>query len=149
MAQGPDFAARISHMVAMHNRKFTDMINKEKMAYPHIKILSFDTGYYFNDMITNPSKYHLSNVKAACYTGGYWLRSLTNLNSVLAAKQVNIDIANVPSLRTAYITSLSAAIGEQSCQKPDEYLFWDQLHPTRRVHQIIAAIALNILDHIA
>jgi len=32
------------------------------------------------------------------------------------------------------------------CIKPDNYLFWDGIHPTRAGHQVIADTALNILS---
>lgn len=31
------------------------------------------------------------------------------------------------------------------CQEPDEYLYWDGIHPTRAAHAIVAAIAASIL----
>jgi phospholipase/lecithinase/hemolysin len=32
------------------------------------------------------------------------------------------------------------------CKKPDGYLFWDGVHPTRATHEIIADLALDVLD---
>jgi phospholipase/lecithinase/hemolysin len=32
-----------------------------------------------------------------------------------------------------------------TCESPDEYLFWDGIHPTKAVHAIIAAEAGSVL----
>ncbi len=32
-----------------------------------------------------------------------------------------------------------------SCQAPDEYLFWDGIHPTRAAHTIVAQAAASVL----
>ena len=34
-----------------------------------------------------------------------------------------------------------------SCSNPDEYLFWDEFHPTTAVHEIIAESALEVLTN--
>ena len=31
------------------------------------------------------------------------------------------------------------------CQAPDEYLFWDGIHPTRAAHTIVAQAAASVL----
>jgi phospholipase/lecithinase/hemolysin len=32
-----------------------------------------------------------------------------------------------------------------TCQRPDEFLFWDGIHPTKAVHGIIAQEAASVL----
>jgi outer membrane lipase/esterase len=33
-----------------------------------------------------------------------------------------------------------------SCKKPDQYLFWDGIHPTKAVHKIFAEEAADVLN---
>lgn len=37
-------------------------------------------------------------------------------------------------------------VSQAACVKPDNYLFWDGIHPTRAGHQVIADTALHILS---
>ncbi|VVC77022.1 Phosphatidylcholine-sterol acyltransferase [Aquicella siphonis] len=148
-ARGPDFIAGVRRLVTLHNQKFADMIRKMQLVYPEVKIVSGDTTQYFDDLIVNPDKFHLKNVTQACYDGGYWLKArgldTREFKAVQAARQADIDILNTPSLRTAYLTSEMSLAGEKSCANPDEYLFWDHIHPTRVVHQLISSILVREL----
>jgi phospholipase/lecithinase/hemolysin len=64
---------------------------------------------------------------------------------VAAAKEANIDIINNSSLHEAYLVSRLAASGTKPCSDPEDYLFWDHLHPTRTAHQIVAVMSQALL----
>jgi phospholipase/lecithinase/hemolysin len=145
-AKGPNFAQYIKKLAQLHNEKLAEMMAKLKKDHPDILFVFADAATAFNDIVTNPDKYLLKNVKEACYGGGFFLGTeLMDMREVTAAKEANIDILNNTSLRIAYLNSRLAAKGEKPCDNPDEYLFWDQLHPTRVVHKIIASFSLNLL----
>jgi|SRR5579885_3426485 phospholipase/lecithinase/hemolysin len=147
--QGPEAAAAATRLSALHNQKFADMIAKEKEANPDVRIVLGDVGYYFNDIIANPARYQLKNVTQPCYDGGYWLRSnrlSANSPEMLAAKKINLDVMRSPSLKTAYVTSELKSSGQLSCSNPDEYLFWDEVHPTRVMHSMLATKVFDLLS---
>ena len=56
------------------------------------------------------------------------------LNDIVARPQ-EYGVANV---REACITPNVAPF---FCQRPDDYLFWDGIHPSRATHAIVAATA--------
>ena len=149
-AQGPDSMQKVTKLVRMHNEKLAHMIIEEKEKYPEANLIFADITTYFDDVYQHPEKYEIKNVKSPCYGGDYSLRSLLNdrvaTREIAAAKEQNIDIMNSPSLRAAYTTAKMADDGTGDvCATPDEYMFWDQIHPTRIIHQLMALDAASIL----
>ena len=59
---------------------------------------------------------------------------------------MSTDFINNPELREAYIVGKLSDDGIVKCNNEDAYLYWDNVHPTRVVHQIIATMALKILN---
>jgi len=113
------FAKRLSLLANMHNQKLAAMIEKEKTRHPNIDLKLFDVTEYFHDMLTNPEKYELSNTADACYTGDYG--SLDGDNDPIAAKKL-------------------------ICKAPAKYVYWDTIHPTTFIHQLLASFIFDALS---
>lgn len=134
----------------MHNQKLAAMISEEIKQHPDVKFTSVNVADYMDDLMADPEKYHIKNVTNACYDGNYYLEKMAKMgmmhsSAIQAAKKANIDIMHNYALRSAYAMSLAGADGVSSCDDPDEYLFWDNIHPTRTGHQLISSLVLNAL----
>lgn len=106
---------------------------------------------------------HIVNFTNPCWGGGYTIqRKPANVNrdnrkdeiliqnQLAAIKPLNIlanhldtpalaqAIVSIPSLNETYRVAKLAASGTKSCLKPDEYLFWDKIHPTSVIHRVVA-----------
>lgn len=143
--EGPVFAKAISKLAALHNQKLEKMVSEMKSKYSKVKLVYFAADTFFKDVSIHPEKYGIKNVDQPCYAGSiFFLHSLQGNTGLDALKEkANIDVLNSPALKTAYIVGMSSARGYSSCPNPDEYVFWDGMHPTRMLHSIFSVLALD------
>lgn len=145
-ARGKNFALQVTQLSEMHNRKLTLMMTRLKHSNKDVKIIMGETTEYFLDIITNPSKYNFANITDPCYGGGYWLDdSYADINEINAANEAKLSILESPSLREAYLVGRLYGRKDKMCPNPDQYLFWDHLHPTRTMHSIVANLTYKRL----
>ncbi len=141
--QGTKLAENLTQLSQQHNLKLALMMKKEQSEHPNVKFIAVDVMQYFNELISKRAQYQLSNVNDACYPGNY-----DGNNAALAAlpnAKINKMIMGNVELRVAYSTAQSASAGVQPCANPDNYLFWDHVHPTKVVHQLLANYVVNLL----
>lgn len=144
--KGPDSIQQVQKLITMHNSKLVKMVAEQQAKHPDLKIIFADITPYFNEVYNNPEKYNIHDTTTPCYAGDYSLRSLLAQREIAAAREQNIDILRSPSLRTAYTMSKLADSGVEACTNPDEHMFWDQIHPTRVLHNLISLDAMTILS---
>ena len=146
MQKGPEFAENVSQLSQAHNNKFNQLLENLKTEYPESHFYLLNIAKYFDDIIKHPEEFQIKNTTEACYDGGFfWRRSNFDKQEIQAAEKARINIMENDSLRIAYLTARAVALGQQPCDHPDEYLFWDPIHPTRVVHHLLAGYALSLL----
>lgn len=146
-----------SQLAALHNKLLEEQLNKLRQKNPDIKIITVDISKIFDDLIAHPEKYKLTNTQEACYTGGYLTRSLNNATLRTNAALADFDpkmrdlILNTPSLKAALMADIEYQ--QQSKKRSGApakdctgYLYWDQVHPTKEIHAILAEKALAAVN---
>ncbi len=153
----------LTELANKHNEKLFAKYNELKERYPNVNIAYFDVYSLFNQLMSNPGQFNITNTTQPCYSGGFSLRAVANnpelLNKYLdtQAKQYHLVLdeqkkqailAN-PVLKEALIVGYQ----DQSLPKLNATsnsctgdLFWDHVHPTAPIHQLIAQYAKSTLD---
>ncbi len=159
----------LAQLSALHNEKLAMAVSDLQNKHINVNISLYDINDVFNKLIENPDvfnkKYHvnITNTTTGCWTGGYTLQQLQNQKSSIKAEldqQIkynllakNIDttaladhITATPDLAEAYAVSKSYANGGTACATPNEYLFWDSVHPSDVTHQLLAQGFIKYID---
>lgn len=110
--------AAVAANVSDYNRRLAQLRDTLAQKYGSmVDLRLFDTRGIFDDLLTHPQNYAIDNARDNC-----------------------LDIRKDSSLNYVESHPVSAA-----CRNPDRYVFWDTLHPTRRVHQLLAEKILPLV----
>ncbi|AMP08852.1 thermolabile hemolysin [Collimonas arenae] len=103
--------ATVAAQVTGLNNRLVALVASLRAQYgSSLNIQLYDTYALFNDLLTNPAKYQVSNTTQSC------------LN-------INTDSS------TNYLQTQTA---RSQCNNPDSFVFWDTLHPTTHTHKLLA-----------
>ncbi len=127
---------RLSNVTIQHNAQLDGAISQLKSRYPSITIVKMDVNASFNDVLTNPNKYNITNTVDACL-------NISGLTRNALKDNISPDILNSVSLMKTYQIGQSLPT---PCSDPNTHLFWDPLHPTMAIHQLLSTVAIDTLN---
>ncbi|MCF6801521.1 SGNH/GDSL hydrolase family protein [Thiotrichales bacterium 19S3-11] len=136
----------------MHNKKLASMVEQLQANYQssQIQFQYINTIDLFELLFNQTEKmnklYHMSinpdNNSLSCWLGGYSISGLTS-NSLMINRYYVKQPANVINIlqqlpNTADIqTAMLVANSGQLCDNPENYIFWDRVHPTSQIHNAL------------
>lgn len=144
-----------SHISQYHNQRLQQIASS---IYDPNKVKVFDVAEQFKDILSYPQDYGLQDTTSPCFDGGYFwkpfskrvdrplnLRARRSTTEALTPAQQRKIAAN-PVLRyttAEYVGDFINSYSPSSCQG---HLFWDQVHPTKQVHRIIASKMADFIN---
>lgn len=146
------FGDRLRVLSELHNQKLADAVKKIRNTYPGIKITLIDTYDLFNDLMANPEKYNqkyninIKNTIESCWPGGFVFKAELKLEKDFDVSITSKALLSSPELFAAYATGQAYALGLSPCEHAEQYVFWDQIHPTEVMHELIAKVVLANLN---
>lgn len=165
MAQNDPLADRYATLTKLHNQKLAAMLERVKSENPELKIAFVNIFDLFNEALDSPEKYNkefdvnITNTTESCWKGGYLgygsnddpqltadiqKRSNDQVSASQAQAMSDYILSN-PMLAQSYEIGKAYEKGQLPCANPEQRLFWDHVHPSAVVHQIIAKIAIKEL----
>ncbi len=144
----------LTALTEAHNRKLSDQIATLKTKYPDILFIYFDAYHFFNQSMEQAGESEVINTEEPCYLGSYrgLLHTLKPDDQALfenlkarfpkLTEKEWLIIKDNPQLHEAalasYMFNLLPASEQAEPMQCENYVFWDQVHPTTAVHKIIA-----------
>lgn len=138
-AMKPSYIKNEAVLAKLHNQKMADMVRRLRGVYPSLNIMLFDVFDYVEDATNHPEAYGLTNVKDACFTGKYYFAQADASNELLS--QFGKGEYLSPALQDAY----QVRGVETKCSQPDQYLYWDRVHPTTKMNKLLSQFVVKEL----
>lgn len=164
-----EYSKRLHTLSISHNQKLAAAIADLEKTHPNIKIYTVDIYNIFNNVIDNTEQFnkkynaHITDTTQSCWGGGYILKdtlseqTLTSeiqrdmlktngkLSNEVDAQEIARYIRSSPVLAMTYNMGKLYMSGILPCSDADAYLFWDQIHPTQAVHQVLSKVVIEKL----
>ena len=123
----------LAYATARHNLQLKEKIEGLNATLKDKTVLFINIQDMLQELIDNQNKYGFTDVTHACI----------DLPLPTAREFSAHPFKNNAVLRYA---ALSATQEPVSCDRPDTYLFWDEVHPTTRAHEILAKRVCSIIE---
>lgn len=148
-AKSNQITKQLQNISQLHNQKLQSAMRKLETSHPYIKFSFFDVYATFESIVLNLSnnnaKYHvdIQNIDQACWSGGMTLQEIKYSNNLPLPRE---DFLH-HSTELVYVSAVDRLLthGIAPCANAENYIFWDEIHPTEVTHQILAQLVIENL----
>ena len=122
-----DAVGVLTYLAKQHNLILKKNVLSLQSQYPSIQWIYFDVNLVLDDMMVNPGNYGFTNVTGTCYE--------EVMNNQLSKKRSVLKM----------VASVKPSLKPDAC---DGYLFFDPVHPSASVHQLMAERTKMLFDEV-
>lgn len=120
--------------VDQHNERLQVRIEDWKKRYPSADFLFIDMEQSLARELINPEKYGFTNISEACIDVKFPM-----LSAYTQSPFVQNPVLNYAQALNYTDEGLAPGVKNyHTCDTPENYLFWDEIHPSTRAHSFLA-----------
>ncbi len=129
-------APYLDEIIKLHNANLAAQVNILKETYPHVKFTYIDIAERMNEIISAPAQYGIKETVEPCID--------LPLPTAAFGPTSNARKAYGHNLVLEYLEHTHSLVGGKlqtnfnQCENVDDYFFWDVVHPTAKVHKMLA-----------
>jgi phospholipase/lecithinase/hemolysin len=142
--QGTYDSEIVTKACTWHNERMLDKIEELKDKYPEVKFTFINTQKVFKKLFLKAEQYGITNTQDACIDV-----PLPGLAFTKEAPSYKAFGHNYVLEYTQYLKRPNGFGGFTEnfnmCSEPSKYAFWDQVHPTKIVHNALSAEVCQIM----
>jgi len=128
----------------IHNERLAARIAELQGLYPESDFMYVDIEEYLAKALANPEQYGFTNVSDPCIDVKFPMFKASFANSPIAK---NYILQYAQSLQYHGKELSAAEKNYHMCKTPEDYLFWDEVHPSTRAHSYLANEICNAMKN--
>ena len=121
----------LNQVTTQHNELLAQRVKEWQILYPDTDFLYVPTDQFLQKAIAAPQQFGFTNIQSPCLDVAFSTYNPTQ-NLLLGENYVLSYVAGVQRQGLAPHASVEV------CDTPEQYLFWDELHPSTRAHHYLA-----------
>lgn len=126
----------LNNAVDIHNHRLEALVKLWTDSYPESQFNYVNIQTFFNRALNDPQTYGFTDVSSACIDVKVPLLGFANLMGSPFPNNFVLNYAQAVHRKSTFFAMNQASF--HVCETPDNYLFWDGVHPSTKAHHLLA-----------